>query len=374
LFVVFGGKSKKIRVKSFLQSNATILSKCLSLIKTFLMKRLIIVLFSIHVFCSCHKSDIVLENDFSPSINFKVSEWVLKGINIQCVDFEKDGNIWIASGNKLIFYPKHGGEKEYDAGSQIRDFSIDPDGKIWLATKDKGLALFLNEKFIYYTMANAGLPRDLIITVEAAPDKTVWFSCSAHQLGGLMHFDGKKFELFTPENSILNQNLILDLKIDRDGNIFVTSEGTVKQAKVFKIDNKGIWKMLDDEVEFYWIAGIDVNSKSEVVLITDHSLSSCVGCYTDEVMIHQNGKWNKIERDFELHVFFRQMFVDKRDYIWVRGIVKENETGLFVYDGKKWYRPAKGQIPDSFINSVKVDDKNSIWFCTNEGIYILKQS
>jgi len=35
-----------------------------------------------------------------------------------------------------------------------------------------------------------------------------------------MRFDGKKFELFTPENSPINQNLIIDLKVDKTGNVF----------------------------------------------------------------------------------------------------------------------------------------------------------
>jgi ligand-binding sensor domain-containing protein len=332
-------------------------------------RKLLFICITLFLF-SCEK-DGLTHKEFSP-INFDVSERVLEGEKVSCVDFDPDGNAWIGVDSSLIFYD---GNRtiSHDAGSEILDVSVGPDGKVWLATKDRGLALFSDEKFTYYTKQNAGLPRDLIIAVEAAPDGSVWFSSSAHQLGGLMHFDGKKFELFTPENSLLNQNVIIDLKVDKNGNIFFSSEGTVTQAKVFMIDSHRNWKVLGGDVIFYWLVALDLNSKSEVLVATDHSLSSCMDCYTNAVSIYRKGKWNKIDADFELD-YFNRMFVDKRDYIWVQGSIKGDYESYFVFDGKEWRRSAKGQIPDAFIHSVKVDEQNNIWFCTSEGIYILKQS
>ena len=334
-----------------------------------IMKQKILFFFIALFLFSCEKDGI--SERLIASINFDVSERIFEGKKVSCVDFDPDGNAWIASVSSLIFYDGNN-TKTYDAGSEIRDISVGPDGKVWLATKDRGLALFSDGKFTYYTKQNSGLPRDLIIAVEAAPDGSVWFSSSAHMLGGLMHFDGKTFELFTPENSPINQNLIIDLKVDKNGNVFFSSEGTVTQAKVFMIDSRRNWKVLGGDVIFYWIAAIDVNSKSEVIVATDHSLSSCMGCYTNAVSIYRKGKWNKIEADFEMNGF--RMFVDKRDFIWVQGSIKGDYYGYFVYDGKEWHRSEKGQIPDAFIYFVKVDSHNNIWFCTNDGIYILNQS
>ncbi|HAQ19875.1 MAG TPA: hypothetical protein DCR40_11675 [Prolixibacteraceae bacterium] len=309
-------------------------------------------------------------NTFNSSISFEVSDQILDGEKVACVDFDRDGNAWIASGSSLIFYEGRK-FKTYDAGSAILDVSVGTDGKVWLATKDRGLALFSGEKFTYYTKQNSGLPRDLIIAVEAAPDGSVWFSSSAHQLGGLMHFDGKDFELFTPENSILNQNLIIDLKIDRLGNVFFTSEGTVTQAKVFMIDNRRRMTALGGETMFYWIGSFDINSKSEAIVATDHSLSSCGGCYTNAVHIYRKNKWSKLEGDFDVHY---RMFVDKRDYIWVQGSKKGDYQSFFVFNGEEWRRSPKDIFPDAFIYSAKADPHNNIWFCTNDGIYILNQS
>ncbi|MBA4410156.1 MAG: two-component regulator propeller domain-containing protein [Bacteroidota bacterium] len=333
------------------------------------MRYFILLIIAAYFLSSCDENEPF--SQLNSSISFDVSDQILDGEKVACVDFDPNGNAWIASGSSLIFYEGRK-FKTYDAGSAILDVSVGPDGKIWLATKDRGLALFSDGKFTYYTMQNSGLPRDLIIAVEAAPDGSVWFSSSAHKLGGLMHFDGKEFELFTPENSILNQNLIIDMKIDRQGNVFFTSEGTVTQAKVFMIDKRRRMTALGGDTKFYWIGSLDVNSKSEAIAATDHSLSSCWGCYTDAIWVYRKGSWNKIEADFDLG-FMNRMFVDKRDFIWVQGSVKGDYQSYFVFDGDEWHRSPKDQFPDVFIYSVKVDPHNNIWFCTNDGIYILNQ-
>ncbi|NQU53360.1 MAG: hypothetical protein HQ522_12570 [Bacteroidetes bacterium] len=180
-------------------------------------KSISILIFSLVLF-ACEKDEFPSEKKFSTEINFDVSEWILEGRNITCVDFDKDGNAWIASGSELIFYD-NSKIKTYDVGSQIFDIAVATDGKVWLGTKDKGLASFSNREFTFFNSENSGLLRDLIFDVQTSPDGSVWFSSSAHQLGGLMHYDGD-FELFTPDNSIINHNLILGLKINAKGEVF----------------------------------------------------------------------------------------------------------------------------------------------------------
>lgn len=95
------------------------------------------------------------------------------------------------------------------------------------------------------------MPRDLIIDVEVSQNGSVWFSSSAHQLGGLMHYDGHTFYLYSPGNSPINHNLVLGLKITSKGEIVFHSEGTVTEAKVFLTDGKEKWQMLDESMSFY---------------------------------------------------------------------------------------------------------------------------
>jgi hypothetical protein len=139
------------------------------------------------------------------------------------------------------------------------------------------------------------------------------------------------------------------------------------------IDNHKNFTALGGDATFYWIGSLDVNSQSEAIVADDHSLSSCMGCYTNAIAIYRKGKWNKLEADFDVD-YFNRMFVDKRDFIWVQGSINGDYSSYFVFDGREWHRSKKDQFPDVLIYSVKVDPRNNIWFCTNDGIYILNQS
>jgi ligand-binding sensor domain-containing protein len=210
------------------------------------MKTLPILFIALFFLFSCNKDDEVVLNEFPEEINFDISEWVLKGKNITCVDFDKDGNAWIASGSNLIFYDGMN-TQSYSAGTVIQDVSVAPDGKVWLGTKEKGLARFYKGEFTFYTSENAGLPRDYVNEVEVAPNGKVWFGSCAHNLGGLMCYDNGTFNLYTPENSIMNQHVIQNLKVDRDSRVYFASMGSVGRAVVFRIDNQNNWKQLNEE-------------------------------------------------------------------------------------------------------------------------------
>jgi hypothetical protein len=336
------------------------------------MKLLPIFFFTLFLLFSCNKDDDeVVLNEFPEEINFDVSEWVLKGENTTCVDFDKDGNPWIASGSNLIFYDGLN-MQSYSAGTIIQDVSVAPDGRVWLGTKEKGLARFSGGEFTFFTSENAGLPRDYVNEVEVAPNGKVWFSSSAHNLGGLMCYDNGTFSLYTPENSILNQNVIQNLKVDRDSRVYFVTLGTVGSAAVYRIDNQNNWMQLGGDATFYWIMSLDLTTDSKVYITTDHSLSSCLGCYEDEILCFEDGKWRVLEKSF-YQGMFNGFFIDKRNYIWIKGGIEGSATNYFVFDGKEWHRSAEGQIPEVFIKSVKVDDQNNIWFCTDEGIFVLRQ-
>jgi len=186
------------------------------------MKKLYLFTILLLLFFSCNKDDEVMLNEFPEEINFEVSEWVLKGKNITCVDFDKDGNAWIASGSNLIFYDGLN-TQSFSAGTVILDVSVAPDGKVWLGTKEKGLARFYKGEFTFYTSENAGLPRDYVNEVEVAPNGKVWFGSCAHNLGGLMCYDNGTFSLYTPENSMLNQHVI-QKRLKRQLSTFVSGK------------------------------------------------------------------------------------------------------------------------------------------------------
>jgi ligand-binding sensor domain-containing protein len=317
---------------------------------------------------SCEKEKILPEQN--TPVSFAVSERLYSGKSISSIDFDQEGTAWLGSGNELMEY-KNDQTTIHDIGYTIMDISAGYDGTIWVATKENGLACFDNREITFFTVENSGLPRNAILDVEAAPDGTVWFSSSAHQLGGLMHFDGHHFELYTPENSILNQHLVLGLKVSEQNDLFCFTEGTVSKAKIFHRDSRGNWSAIEES--FYWIASMDLTSKSEPVVLTDHSLSSCYGCYTDHVAVYKKGKWEIIDIEF-LPNLIAPLLVDQRDYIWTQGWMLSGPTRpICVYNGEEWFYSGEGELAGVYVNSLAADPDNNIWLCTNQGIFILNQ-
>ncbi len=324
---------------------------------------------------SCEEDDITPNDkaaNYSPEIRFDNLEWIFQGRNITCMDFDTYGNAWIASGTDLIFYD--GVDTQlYNAQSVIIDLAVAPNGTVWLGTKDKGLARFKGRSFNWYTENNSIIPRNYIHSLGVDSNNKVWFCSAAHDLGGVMSYDGRRFKLFSPENSLLNQHVIQNMKIDNNNNVYFHTQGTVGNTAVFKISNSGKWEQLGDhDASFYWLMSLDVTSDGKVFITTDHSLSSCFGCYTDEILYCESGNWKTLLTPFELG-FISLMFLDKRDYVWITHHRPNNYFSFYVFDGKEWHRSEEGQIPEFYYNDVKTDSKNNIWFCTRNGIFILKQ-
>lgn len=329
-------------------------------------KRLIVLIVTIFLI-SCDKTgDLPIRT--TPGL--EITEQLFSERAVSCIDFDPRGTAWIGSGKDLIAY-RNGHTDIHPVGYTILDVSAGYEGTVWVATKENGLAAYTNNQITFYTVKNSGLPRNTILDVEAAPDGTVWFSSSAHQLGGLMHFDGQHFELYTPENSILNQNLVLGLKVSEQNDLFCFTEGTVGNAKIFHRDNRGNWSAIEDN--FYWIASMDLTSKSEPVVLTDHSLSSCAGCYTDHVAIYKKGEWEIIDIEF-LPNLLSQLLVDQRDYIWTQGWMLSGPTRpICVYNGEEWFYSGEGELDGVLVYSLAADPENNIWLCTNQGIFVLNQ-
>lgn len=312
-------------------------------------------------------------SDYSSEIRFDNSEWLLQGRDISCIDFDSDGNAWIASGSDLIFY--NGTDTQiFNAESTINDLAVAQNGTVWLGTQDKGLARFKGKSFRWFTTDNSIIPRNYIHSIAVDSNNKVWFCSAQSDDGGLMSYDGRRFKLFSPENSILNQHVIQNLKIDKNDNIYFHTTGKVGKAAVFKISNSGKWEQLGgNDAKFYWLNSLDVTSDSKVFIYTDHSLSSCFNCYTDEILYYENEKWNALETPFDVNFMPSSFFLDKRNYVWTIFSGPNGYFSFYVFDGDVWHQSEEGQVPEKYYKFIKTDVNNNIWLCTSDGILILKQ-
>ncbi|MDP4221868.1 MAG: hypothetical protein Q8868_01035 [Bacteroidota bacterium] len=312
--------------------------------------------------------------NYSPLVRFEITGRLLEGKHIDCIDPDYKGNTWIASDRDLYFFKNGNEEKNYTLDFPVLDVSIAGDETLWIATGGAGLGHLTKDGFIWYTQANSGLPRDYITNVEVGLDGRVWFSSCAHDLGGLVVYDGKNFDLFTPDNSMLNQHVIDNIGIGHDGTVYVMTLGTVGKTNIYRIIGDS-WECLGNENgTFYWVTAVTNSPAGIIYLLEDFGLSSSTGD-SDKLFVYKNKEWERLKADFisSRLAFFTAIKADRRNYCWAASI-DGNSYVLHVYNGNKWEEPPAGLFMGDKITTLETDFDNNIWIGTaNYGVFILRQ-
>lgn len=307
--------------------------------------------------------------NYSPAVRFDITSRMLEGKHIDCIEPDYKGNTWVSSGKELYYYKNGIEEKTYTLDFPILDISIAGDETLWIGSYGGGLGHLTENGINWYNKANSDLPRDSIWNVEVGLDGRVWFSSCAHDRGGLVVYDGKKFDLFTPDNSMLNQHVIFDIGIDHNGSLYV-----VTNSKVYRISDDS-WECLsNDNKTFYWIFTFTVGSAGIIYLLEDFSLSSSSG-NSNTLYEFTDNVWKKLSTDFmpTRISLFTAIKADRRNYCWLCSI-DGNSYVLHVYDGNSWQVPPAGLFLNDMITTIETDSDNKIWIGTaHNGVFILKQ-
>lgn len=305
---------------------------------------------------------------YSPVIRFDISERLLEGKQINCIETDAKGDIWIASGQEL-FYRNGSTQKTYTLDFTILDLAVAEDETLWIGSDGGGLGHLTRRGITWYNKTNSGLPSDYIRNVKIGLDGKIWFSSCASDLGGLVIYDGKEFKLYTPGNSALNQNVIDRIEIDHDGAVYIVTSGKVGMSSVYRISDKS-WAKLGT---FYWISEFTVGPNGSIYLVEDFSLSSSI-IEPNNVFENKDNSWQKLVTDF-ISGFSPLIAIkaDRRNYCWLAGF-SGNLLLLHVYNGESWVNSPEGIIPDDFITSIEADSDNNIWVGTaHNGVFVLDQ-
>jgi ligand-binding sensor domain-containing protein len=333
------------------------------------MKPIVIILFGVFVFCGCYYDR--TENEvftFNHDINFTISQIIAAGKNVS-VMVVLDEKTYFYSVDKTLFLVENGLESTIELPSAILSMAWKKkDQSLWLGTYSSGLVCLKNDQISYFNQKNNNLPRDLIRDVICDNNGDIWFNCSAHLLGGLGRYNGEKLTILTPSNSVLPDNLIKSMACSGE-KLYITTGGTVTQQKVVTLEN-GVWKTLP--IQGYYLMDIDVDREGRVYVIDDSGLSSS-SLMTNKIYLYDNHDYKDILMEksrFENTPYILK--TDLRNYLWVARFTNPPAGNLAVYDGEKW-QDAPESFPESFVNCMAVDQNNTIWLGTKDGIYVLKQ-
>jgi ligand-binding sensor domain-containing protein len=331
------------------------------------MKSIAIILIGLFVFSGCYYDQ--MENEaFNAEINFTISQQFAAGKNVSAIVAVDEKNYYYSVENKL-FLVENGQESAIELPSVILSLTWKKtDQSLWLGTYSSGLCCLKNGQARYFNQKNNKLPRDLVRDVVCDNSGNVWFNSSAHLLGGLGCYSDGEITIYTPANSDLPDNLIKSMALSGD-KLFIATGGTVTQQKVVSLEN-GVWKTLP--IQGYYLMDMDVDREGRVYVIDDSGLSSS-SMMTNKIYRYDTHDYRDIlleKSRFENTPYLLK--TDLRNYLWVARFTNPENRNLAVYDGKNW-NEAPESFPETHINCLSVDQNNTIWLGTKDGIYVLKQ-
>jgi len=243
------------------------------------------------------------------------------------------------------------------------------DGCLWFGTQSSGLGRLKNRQVTYYTKENHGLPRkDYIRDITCDNEGRVWFNASAHQLGGPGYYKNGEFHFFTPENSLLPDNLVKSIAY-RENHLYIATGGYVGHQKIAMVTGSD-WALLP--VTGYYLKDMAIDKKGVLYVIDDHSLSSMYPNNTVIIVFNGVKTETLVPPQTTAAIFYPHLLTtDLRNYLWVTKFSAGSGKSLSVYNGSDWFESEK--FPDDFVHCFTVDSKNTIWIGTENGIYQLAQ-
>ena len=310
--------------------------------------------------------DITLLNE---EVSFKITAHLYPGKSIKAIAFA-DQNYWFSTSGNEIIEVISDQKTIHSVTSEV--ISVDwniAEGALWFGTISSGLGKLKNGSISYFTKASHGLPRtEYIRNIVCDRGGGVWFNSSAHKMGGLAYYKNGSFTFYNPENSILPDNLVKSIAYSGN-NIYVSTGGYVGQQKLVKISGDQ-WELLP--VTGYYLMDMTVDRNEILYLIDDYSLSSSM-LNKSRIIVFDGHKIETLVPDIVSGSWYHPYIVktDMRNYLWAAKFGSETHNSLQVYNGKVWIEPTS--FPEDFIHCISIDNQNSVWLGTDNGIYLLEQ-
>ncbi|MDP2038732.1 MAG: two-component regulator propeller domain-containing protein [Ignavibacteria bacterium] len=316
----------------------------------------------------------------SPLSNIHLSEHVLNNYFVTALAFDSQGTAWLGTFNQgLIKYD--GSISVYNKANStlpdsmvIWDIEIDKSDNVWIGS-DKGLIKYDRSRFFLFNKKNAPMVTDNVFTLSVTNDNIIWFSSCMFREGGIMNYDGVKWNTFTPQNSLLPGSLINDIAIDKQNNAWVTVNEGVTSCSIVRITGNQIQVFGEKEIGFkpYYFGHIVIGFESRIYANIDYTLSSSMNITRPNIITYDGKSWKEIkpvDSNGNSLGLVDEIAVDLSGNLWA----STSKKGLVAYDGNQWFYDAKMFSIHSGIFDIAVDRSNNVWVASGEGVYIIKHN
>ncbi len=306
-------------------------------------------------------------------------EKILDGYFVVSIAFEDDGTAWLGTlgtyGQGLIRYDTDGTTQVYNSlnsiindSTTIWDIEVDIHGNVWIG--NDGLVCYDGQDFVRYELLNEDTPLNRVMSIASDSEGKVWFASwnrldGGETIGGVVSFEQEEFNVYTPDNSDLNEHMNFDIEIDLDDNIWLAQFNSL-----VKFDGSQWTTYGSDDLGFepFMIREIEINSQNDVIGIIDYS------GFSGGMMYPSSGKPTlfsfdgyNAQRVLTDSVYFRSLTIDQNDNIWC-----PCPYGLRVYEPNKLKLTALADEGRGHF-SVKESPSGEIWTGSGDGVYIYQK-
>jgi hypothetical protein len=232
------------------------------------------------------------------------------------VTIDGEGRIWTCSENGDVFYMEndewvHIGNFGEDVTCWEIDF--DTQGNTWVSTFS-GLYKFDGSEWTSYNSQNSNMPVDRTGHMCIDQNDKLWCSTGGD---GVITYDGTNFEHFTKDNSILENNSVDDIELDKNGNVWIADD-----EFLYKISGDNWTKYnTEDKLEWgVWVRAMFPGEGDEMYFCTWSGLFS------------YDGEWHS-HTDISGYVELSGGIMDNLGNIWYCELF----NGMYMWDGTELY-------------------------------------
>jgi len=318
---------------------------------------------------------------YSDDVSIQVSDHILNRFFVQSIAFDSKGIAWIGTFKQgLISYGAT--TKYYNSLNSpipdscvIRDIAIDKNDNVWLVS-NAGLIKFDGEGFNIYNTTNSPLAEDVVWSIAVDDDNVLWLASCRFRQGGLMKFDGENWTLYTPENSKLPSNLVRDVIVDNKNNVWIAMSEVINDGCIIKITDSHwtIFNKQDFGFDPYYFGYLAVDRDDNIYVSLDYGFSSLWDITRPNILKYDGENWvinNPVDEKGESLGYVGNVNIDLSGKIWASLHGREGFS-LSFYDGIKWISN-RSDIPVSYFSKIAIDNDNTVWVGTGNGIYLIQQ-
>lgn len=327
---------------------------------------------------------------------------ILNNCSANCMTIDKNGDLWFAS---IYYLVKFDGValKYWQTGNiimsdnSISDIEMDAQGKIWISGS-WGLAKVESDTINYNPEIKFH-----VSALNFDSGGRLWMGTSRK---GLVCYDGNKYKYYDTTNSKLKSNIIIDFTIDKDDNLWISSDSGLTKFNLSNSVNYPLSKInIEDDyiIDIVFDDGIiwlgtfrnglikfDGDSFSLINLnycslcnnyIADLGIDSYGNKYIASDCINKvgtNGRWEVIAPEIP-KTFYNAVNCTADGNIWIGkyfSAFSQTDSSIIVYkDGEiKSFDSATARAAKYSVNVIINDNSDNIWFGTEGGLFVYKNN